>query len=199
MPPELDSATELADIDPQYWRAGGLAYLPFEDHIATRHFFGGGADPSILIFGKTGGSPIETIDLTHLDFGLPRPVTYIPGTDQFAVSFSNRPTFVDIVDRSGDLIDSFDLADMGVTEVRAVVHADSGLPRGGRFLINAAPGRRVLIADSSMNVVGEFDAYSEFGLTRIQFYDLVAITSGKYAGTFGIIGDSGELIIFSIK
>ena len=151
------------------------------------------------MYKRQGGSPIETIDLTQLGYGIPRPVTYIPGTDQFATSFSNRPTFLDIVDRSGNLIDSFDLADLGVTEVRAVVYADSGLPRGGRFLINAAPGRRVLIADSSMNVVGEFDAYSEFGLTRIWFYNLVAVTSGEYAGTFGIIGDSGELIIFSIK
>ena len=202
VPPELDSVIFMGDIEQQYYRVAGLTFLPFEDLIATRHYFSGRTDPSISVFDKTGGSPIGTIDLADLadlGFGVPGPLTYIPDTDRFAVSFSNRQSFLDIVDRSGELKGSYDLADMGVTEVRAVVYADSGLPRGGRFLINAAPGRRVLIADSSLNVVGEFDAYSELGLTRINYYDLVAITSGKYAGAFGMIGDSGELVIFSMK
>jgi hypothetical protein len=48
-------------------------------------------------------------------------------------------------------------------------------------------------------VGSEFDAYSELGLSRIAYYDLVAITSGKYAGDFAMFGDSGELVVFRIQ
>ena len=199
VPPNLNSVTPLGVIDEQYPRVWSLTYLPNEDRVATRFNFLNPLIPTILIFDREGGSPNETVVITD-DRGSLSSVTYIPGTNQFAITFIDFPTILKIVDRGGGSVGSeHDFADIGVTSIQAVAYADSGLPGGGRFLINAAPGRRVLIADSSLNVVGEFDAYSELGLSRTKIYSLVAITSGEFAGAFGMIGDSGELVIFSIK
>ena len=205
-PPNLKRATPLGFIDEDYQRVWSLTYLPNEDRVATRFNYLDPTEKTILVVDKEGGSPNETIVVTD-DREFLASVTYLSDKDQFAITFSSVQTsdpptilqIVDIIDGEPVVRSERDFADIGLTEVRAVAYAESGLPGGGRFLINAAPGRRVLIADSSLKVVGEFDAYSELGLSRILSYDLVAITSGKYAGAFGVFGDSGELVIFSIK
>jgi hypothetical protein len=160
----------------------------------------GGNNPSILIFNMdTDGNPYETIDLLTIGAGNPTCLTYIPRDNDFATVFEDSQTSLTIVNRAGQLVRSVDLAPKRVQVIRSVAFFNPGHPSGGQFLIHAQPGRRLLVTDFELNVLGEFDAYPTLGLTRLGFYDLAAITSGKYAGAFAIYGDSGALVIFSIK
>jgi hypothetical protein len=203
VPPSLDSTNPLTDINLNYTAVRGLAYLPDENKFAMGFPTRAIAQSSILIYNMddTDGIPDETVELSGLGLGDPTCLTYIPGRQYFAVAFSNSDSSLTIVNRNGTgVIESVDFAPIGVEVIRSVAFFNPSHPSGGQFLIHAEPGRRVLITDFSLNVLGEFDAYPTLGLTRLDnYYDVVAITSGKYAGAFGMYGDSGELVIFSIK
>ena len=126
--------------------------------------------------------------------------TYIPDTQEFAISFRTSVTRLTIVNRDGtSVVRDIDFAPIGVQMVRSVAFFNPSHPTGGQFLIHVEPGRRVLITDFNLNVLSEFDAYSALGFTRIGENDLAAITSGIYAGAFAMIGDTGELVVFTIK
>ena len=210
VPTSLDSATQVVDTTAFHF-GQRLTYLPGEHLIAMTH-----TNPRKIVFFNSNGTFNSEIDLsspTALGPGLGQilGITYIPTTNEFALSFNgtasnpNRATVrrtLYILSRTGTLNRTLDLTATGTGSIGGLAYYVD--PDGNeRFMILASAGR-VIITDvngDSRNaggfLIGEFNNRVKLGL--IERADITAITTGPMAGAFAIVsGRTGEVVIFRL-
>ena len=190
----------------------GTVYLPQENIVATLRF-GPGNQRAILLF-NLDGTLNSQISLSPAslgeNLGQPLGLTYIPGTDEFIVTFGGSPANqglerqrLRVFSRAGALVRTIDVSATGTSGIGSIEYFEDPQGGGGRFLMLSGAGR-VFITDLNGNsrnadgfLLGEFNSRVKFGL--ITRSDIAAITSGPLAGAFAIVdGSGGEVVIFRL-
>ena len=210
VPTSLDSATQAVNTS-SFPFGRLLTYLPGEHLIAMTH-----ANPRKIVFFNSNGTFNSEVDLSSPTTPAPglgqiTGITYIPTTNEFALSFNGaasnpnraivRRTLY-ILSRSGALVRTLDLTDTGTGSIGGLAYYVD--PDGNeRFIVLGSAGR-VIITDlngdsrnASGFLIGEFNSRVKLGLTERA--DITAITTGPMAGAFAIIsGRTGEVVIFGL-
>ena len=187
------------------------AYLPQEDIVATLRVFRGN-QRAILLFNLDGTLNSE-ISLTPAslgqNLGQPSGLAYLPGSDEFVVSFNGVPPDqgferqrLRVFSRAGALVRTIDISATGTGGVGAIEYFQDAQSSEGRLMLLS--GSRVIITDLNGNsrnadgfLLGEFNSRVKFGL--ITRTDIAAITSGPLAGAFAVTdGSGGEVVIFRL-
>ena len=187
-------------------------YLPDEDIVATLRQFPAG-QRAILLF-NVDGTLNSQISLTPASLGLslgqPAALAYLPGSDEFVLSFSGVPADqgferqrLRVVSRAGALVRTIDISATGTGGVGAIEYFQDPQSSEGRLMLLS--GSRVIITDLNGNsrnangfLLGEFNSRVKFGL--ITRSDIAAITSGPLAGAFAVTdGSGGEVVIFRLN
>ena len=210
VPTSLDSATQVVDTT-AFSLGRVLTYLPGEHLIAMAHL-----NPRKIVFFNSDGTFNSEIDLSSSSTPAPGlgqiiGITYIPTTNEFALSFNgaasnpNRATVrrtLYILSRSGALVRTLDLTATGTGNIGGLAYYVD--PDGNeRFIILASAGR-VIVTDLNGNsrdangfLIREFNSRAKLGL--IERSDITAITTGPLAGAFAILGGRGnEIVIFRL-
>ena len=188
------------------------AYLPDEDIVVTLRQFPGN-QRAILLF-NVDGTLNSQISLTPASLGVslgqPIAVAYLPGTDEFVVSFNGVPADqgferqrLRVFSRAGALVRTIDISATGTGGVGAIEYFQDPQSSEGRLMLLS--GSRVIITDLNGNsrnangfLLGEFNSRVKFGL--ITRSDIAAITSGPLAGAFAVTdGSGGEVVIFRLN
>lgn len=188
-----------------------IAYLPQEDIVVTLRQVPGN-QRAILLF-NLDGTLNSQISLTAAslgqNLGQPLGVAYLPGSDEFVVSFNGAPPEqgferqrLRVFSRAGALVRTIDISATGTGGVGAIEYFQDAQSSEGRLMLLS--GGRVVITDlngNSRNAGGfllrEFNSRVKFGL--ITRSDIAAITSGPLAGAFAVTdGSGGEVVIFRL-
>jgi hypothetical protein len=168
----------------------------------------------LLLYDPGTGALLEQIDLNGQGDptlppnarGRPRMAAWIPGaspgTGRFAVSFQGgtEQTKLYFFERDGT-------PSGGPVELSASLGAIIGLEsfemsHSRRLLIvGLVPGqsaglRTVLVTDLAGTVLDSFDPWVELGVPGL---DVSSITSGPYAGSFAMVDNQGELVVFCLN
>lgn len=186
------------------------AYLPQEDIVAILRFPGN--QRAILLF-NLDGTLNSQISLTAASLGQnlgpPAGLAYLPGSDEFVVSFNGVPPNqgferqrLRVFSRAGALVRTIDVSATGTGGIGAIEYFQDALSGEGRLMLLS--GGRVVITDLNGNsrngdgfLLGEFNSRVKFGL--ITRSDIAAITSGPLAGAFAVTdGNGGEVVIFRL-
>ena len=207
----LASATPVIDLT-AFPFTRQTVYLPQEDIVAILRF----APPTqcaILLFNLDGTLNNEiSLSAASLgeNFGIPVGLTYLPGSDEFVVSFNGiqanaaiERQKLRVFSRAGSLVRTLDLSATGTGGIAGIEYFEDPKGGGGRLLILSSTGR-VFITDLSGSsrkadgaLFGEFNSRVKLGL--ITRNDLAAITSGPLAGAFATVDrDGGEIVIFRL-
>jgi hypothetical protein len=143
------------------------------------------------------------------NLGPPSGLAYLPGSDEFVVSFNGAPPNqglerqrLRVFSRAGALVRTIDISATGTGGVAALEYFEDPNGGGGRLMLLS--GGRVIITDLNGNsrnangfLLGEFNSRAKLGL--ITRSDIAAITSGPLAGAFAIAdGSGGEVVIFRL-
>lgn len=206
----LGSATPVIDLSAFPFTRSAV-YLPQEDIVATLRQFPGN-QRAILLFNLNGTLnsqiSLSTASLGQ-NLGQPQGLAYLPGSDEFVVSFNGAPPNqglerqrLRVFSRAGALVRTIDISATGTGGVGAIEYFQDPQSSEGRLMLLS--GSRVIITDlngSSRNadgfLLGEFNSRVKFGL--ITRSDITAITSGPLAGMFAIAdGSGGEVVIFRL-
>ena len=206
----LASSTPVIDLS-AFPFTRSTVYLPQEDIVAILRQAPGN-QRAILLFNINGTLNSE-ISLTPASLGqnLGQPVgfTYLPGSDEFVVSFNGAPPNqglerqrLRVISRAGALVRTIDISATGTGGVGALEYFQDPQSAEGRLML--VSGGRVIITDLNGNsrngdgfLLGEFNNRVKFGL--ITRSDIAAITSGPLAGAFAIAdGSGGEVLIFRL-
>jgi hypothetical protein len=210
--PPYTVATRLLELfprpaPPQYSRPGRMTFLPDEKLIAVRH--ARRQEPpspnyvpeSILLFNNTDGSLYETLSLRPLALGNPRALTYMPGLNQFALSFMDyatsytEPGKVYIVARNGTLVRSIDYSGKMPVAVTSMAFFNPAHPSGGQLLL--CDGWTFFVGDLNGNISAQYEASELIGVGNI--LDLATVTTGEYAGTLAAVSmEPSKLILFTL-
>lgn len=185
-------------------------YLPQEDIVATLRLPGN--QRAILLF-NLDGTLNSQISLTAAslgqNLGQPAGLAYLPGSDEFVVSFNGLPPNqgferqrLRVFSRAGALVRTIDISATGTGGVGAIEYFQDALSGEDRLMLLS--GSRVIITDLNGNsrngdgfLLGEFNSRVKFGL--ITRSDIAAITSGPLAGAFAVTdGSGGEVVIFRL-
>jgi hypothetical protein len=216
-PPAISGvATTLASSAPVVDLSGfanlrQTVYLPQEDIVATLRPAPGN-QRAILLFNVNGTFNSE-ISLSPASLGQnlggPQALAYLPGSDEFVVSFSGAPPNqglerpkLRVFSRAGALVRTIDISATGTGGVAALEFFQDQLSGEGRLIMLS--GGRVFVTDLTGNsrnpdgfLLREFNSRVKFGL--ITRSDIAAITSGPLAGAFAIAdGSGGEVVIFRL-
>lgn len=210
-------ATTLASTAPvidlsAFLNTRGTVYLPQEDIVATLRPVPGN-QRAILLF-NLNGTLNSQISLSPAslgeNLGQPLGLTYIPGADEFVVTFGGSPPNqgferqkLRVFSRAGALVRTIDVSATGTSGIGGIEYFEDPQGGGGRFLMLSGAGR-VFITDLNGNsrngagfLLGEFNSRVKFGLVTRS--DIAAITSGPLAGSFAIAdGSGGEIVIFRL-
>lgn len=200
VPRSLDSATRLVDLPANNFRRGRrMTYVDSEGLIAVAHQT---TPKAILLFDKTGALA-ETIDVSAI--GSPVAIAYIPTTNEFAlrVNEAGKATTLFIVNRTGQLVRTLNLAGTGIRSIVALTFFNPGDPSGGQFFIVDGPlsGDPIIdlafVTDFTGKPLTKVNYRDELGvLTPI---DVATITTGPDAGALAILDrSSNELVVFSL-
>lgn len=207
----LASSTPVIDLT-AFPFTRSTVYLPQEDIVATLRPAPGN-QRAILLF-NLNGTLNSQISLTPAalgqNFGQPLGLAYLPGTDEFVVSFGGvapnqgvERQRLRVISRAGALVRTIDISATGTGGVGALEYFEDPQSSEGRLMLLS--GSRVIITDLNGNsrngdgfLLGEFNSRVKFGL--ITRSDIAAITSGPMAGMFAIAdGSGGEIVIFRLN
>jgi hypothetical protein len=207
----LASAAPVIDLS-AFPFTRSTVYLPQEDLVATLRFVS--ANQRAILLFNLDGTLNSQISLSPAslgqNLGQPQGLTYLPGTDEFVVTFSGVPPNqglerqrLRVFSRGGALVRTIDVSATGTGGIGGIEYFEDPQGGGGRFMMLSAAGR-VLITDLNGNsrnadgfLLGEFNNRVKLGL--ITRSDLAAITSGPLAGAFAITdGSGGEVVIFRL-
>jgi hypothetical protein len=207
----LTSASPVIDLN-AFPNARQTVYLPQDDLIGTLRPAPGN-QRAILLFNLDGTLNSEiSLSPTSLgqNLGPPSGLAYLPGSDEFVVTFSGAPIDqgferqrLRVFNRAGALVRTIDISATGTGGVGALEYFEDPQSGEGRLMLLSTAGR-VVITDlngNSRNADGfllrEFNSRVKFGL--ITRSDIAAITSGALAGAFAIVdGSGGEIVIFRL-
>lgn len=205
----LDSSTPLIDLS-AFPNTRQTVYLPKEDIVATLKF--APAQERAILLLNLNGTVNSQISLSpgslNQNFGSPRTLAYLPGSDEFVVSFSGIPAFerqrLRVFSRAGALVRTIDLSATGAVGINGIEYFEDSQGGGGRLLLMSETGR-MFVADldgNSRNLDGsllrEFNSRVKLGVLTPT--DLAAITSGPLAGSFAVLdGNGGEVVIFRLN
>jgi len=212
IPTTLDSATPVIDLS-AFPNTRELVYLPQEDLVGTLRFAPGN-ERALLLFNLNGTLNSE-ISLTPAslgqNFGPPITVTYLPGSDEFAVGFQGTPATqgaeqqrLRVISRAGTLVRTIELGATGTGGFATVEYFEDPHGGGGRLIFLSLFGGRVFITDLNGNsrnpdgfLLGEFNSRVKMGLMNTA--EIAAITSGPLAGAFAVVdANGGEIVIFRL-
>jgi len=213
LPTTLASSTPVVDLS-AFPNTRSAVYLPQENIVAT--LLGNPPNERAILLFNLDGTLNSQISLSPAslgqNFGQALGLTYLPGSDEFVVSF-NGPNGspsqglerqrLRVFSRAGALVRTIDVSATGTSGIGGLEYFEDPHGGGGRFLMLSGAGR-VFITDLNGNsrnadgfLLGEFNSRVKFGL--ITRSDLAAITSGPLAGAFAITdGATGELVIFRL-
>jgi hypothetical protein len=184
-----------------------LTYLPAEHVVAThqrqRVCTTSPCEPSppfhtfIRFYDSSTGNFVPSqVDITPaLGGGTALGIAYIPTTNQFAVGVAGGglSNALVIVSRAGAFVRSMDLAPTGLATPTAVAFFDQS---GGRFLVADTVNASVIDFVGGP-LPGGFNIHE--GLNVIGTRDFSTITTGPYAGSFGVVDiDNCELVVFTL-
>lgn len=193
VPLGLDRARQVLDLEQHGLDWGrGLTYLPGEELIAVAHQ----RSPEAILLFDGDGNWVEQIDTTWVG-GRPLEIEFLPGTNEFAVSFQWAGQQLAILSRWGDPVRTIDLTATGIGGPSAFAFFDPDHPSGGRFLIFGW-GSKAGVADYDGNLIGAFDFREAFG--AIFPRDVALITSGPYEGAFVLVSSmNSEVVVFTLN
>lgn len=210
VPTSLDSATPLVDLS-SFPNSRQLSYLPGEHLIAVTHLVA----PRAIVLFNSDGTLNSQIDLSPAalgqNFGQPVGITYVPTTDEFAVSFNGPPDPSQPVVRrnlyifssTGTLNRTLDLSCTGTAAINGLAYYVDPSGGGERFMILGTAGRTFItdLNGNSRNANGfqffEFNGRVKLG--SLARNDIAAITTGPLAGAFAVIDNrAGEVVIFRL-
>lgn len=207
----LTSASPVIDLNAFPFTRQTI-YLPQDDLVGILRFAPGN-QRAILLF-NLDGTPNSQISLSPAslgqNLGVPNGLAYLPGSDEFVVSFNGLPPDqgferqrLRVFSRAGALVRTIDISATGTGGVGALEYFEDPQSGAGRLMMLSTTGR-VIITDLNGNsrnaggfLLGEFNSRVRFGL--ITRSDIAAITSGPLAGAFAIAdGSGGEVVIFRL-
>ena len=211
VPASLTSATPLVDLG-AFPLSRRVTYLPAEHLIAVTH----ASAPRAIELFNANGTFNSLIDLSPpalgQNLGNPGAITYIPTTNEFAVSFSGIGSAVNqaaerrrlrVLSRAGTLVDTIDLTCTGVGGIADFAYFDDPMGGGGRFIILGSGGR-VFVTDLGGNprnagggLYREFNSRVKLGLVSPN--GITAITTGPFSGAFAAVDNAGgEVVVFRL-
>ena len=170
-----------------------LSYLPDEHRIALSQ---NGCAPNCVIFlyDNTG----NLVEQVPVGFGL-RAMTYIPTRKQFAGAGPADPTTLLTIARDGTLVNSIDLASIGIDAIFGAAFFNPLHPSGGEFLLLSSPAtHKAFVIDFTGQLLREFDYKT--ALQTVTAADVSAITSGPLGGAFSLVSaDTSEIVVFLLS
>jgi hypothetical protein len=211
VPTSLNSAAAVVDLS-VFPRSSGLTYLPGEHLIATTHANG----PRAILLFNSDGTLNSQIDLSPgalgQNLGPPQGITFIPGTNEFAVRFNGiagdpgQPAErrrLRIFSRAGALVRTVDLTCTGTNGVGAFAYFDDPGGGGGRFMVFGTAGR-VFVTDLNGDprnaagiVIREFNSRVKLG--ALSPTAVTPITTGPMSGVFAMVDHlAGEVVLFRL-
>ena len=205
----LTSASPVIDLN-AFPNTRQTVYLAQENLVGTLR--PGPANQRAILLFNLDGTLNSQISLSPAslgqNFGPASGLAYLPGSNEFVVSFSGVPPDqgferqrLRVFSRAGALVRTIDISATGSGGVGALEYFEDPQSSEGRLMMLSATGR-VIITDLNGNsrnadgfLLGEFNSRVKFGL--ITRSDIAAITSGPLAGAFAIAdGSGGEIVIF---
>ena len=193
IPQTLDKATQVVNL-----AADGLDGRQKLTYLPGKHLIAATVRPlqAIVLFDKHGNL-VKQIDVSAI--GTPNAICYIPTTKQFAVSFTNAPLQLDILDQSGGLVRSIDLSSTALDTITSVAFFDPKDSSGGKFLVlGGFNSSLAVVTDFNGKEKGEFNYRA--ALDVISASDVAAITTGPQKGAFSLVSpDDSEIVVFSIQ